>query len=324
MILLWGTPGDGSLASVFRGLRGRGAPVAVLDPRAVLNCELTLLVGDEVEGTLRLGADELRLEQVTGVYLRATSFRQFPDLVRGGPASSEWEHGAAVEEMLGSWLEITPAMVLNRLSHMAPNSSKPYQSEQIREAGFAIPETLLTTDPEAARQFIDCHRGRVIFKPINATPSVVSRVDEEALQRLGEIDCCPVQFQEQIAGMDYRVHVVQDEVFACRIESEADDYRHPERQGAQTRIFAAQAPADLADRCRELARRLYLPVTGIDLRLTPEGTWYCFEANPNPAFDFYERVTDDPIGEAVADLLVRGTAAPADPRPPIATPRSTG
>lgn len=280
----------------------------MLDSRAVLDCELTLAVSDDVEGVLRLGADELRLEQITSVYLRATSFRQFPDLVPGGATSPEWQHGAAVEEMLGSWLEITPALVINRLSDMAPNTSKPYQCEQIRQAGFAVPETLLTTDVAAARQFVDRHGGRVIFKPISATTSVVSRVDDEALQRLGDIDCCPVQFQEQIVGVDYRIHVVGDKVFACRIESDADDYRHPERQGAQTRLFSTQPPADLAVRCRALARHLHLPVTGIDLRLTPEGTWYCFEANPNPAFEFYERVTADPIGEAIADMLVSAAA----------------
>jgi hypothetical protein len=295
---------------VFRGLRAQGAPVAILDPRALPSCELAVRVAENVEGMLRLGPDELALDDVTGVYIRATSFRQFADVVPGGPACRAWQHAAAVEYLLGSWLEITPARVVNRLSDMAPNCSKPFQGEQLRALGFAIPDTLLTTDADAARQFIARHRGRVIVKPISAMASVVSRIDDGAMQRLGELDCCPVQLQEQVTGVDYRVHVVGDEVFTCRIISEADDYRHPERQGLTTQLVADEVPAELAERCRGLARRLRLPVTGIDLRRTPGGAWYCFEANPNPAFEYYERVTRQPIGDAIARWLVRG--APAD------------
>jgi glutathione synthase/RimK-type ligase-like ATP-grasp enzyme len=46
--------------------------------------------------------------------------------------------------------------------------------------------------------------------------------------------------------------------------------------------------------------------TGIDLKLTPDGEYYCFEVNPSPGFVYYERYTGQPISAALADLLHAG------------------
>ena len=62
---------------------------------------------------------------------------------------------------------------------------------------------------------------------------------------------------------------------------------------------------------------LGLVLSGIDLRRTPAGDYYCFEVNPSPGFIFYERATGQPISEAVALLLRREesdtTQAPTPP-----------
>jgi hypothetical protein len=42
--------------------------------------------------------------------------------------------------------------------------------------------------------------------------------------------------RQHIPGTDHRIHVVGDEVFACEVRSEADDYRYAERQGAGVEI----------------------------------------------------------------------------------------
>jgi hypothetical protein len=49
-----------------------------------------------------------------------------------------------------------------------------------------------------------------------------------------------------------------------------------------------------------------LSIAGIDLRRTPAGEWFCFEVNPSPAFSYYEQVTGQPIGQALALLLMKG------------------
>jgi glutathione synthase/RimK-type ligase-like ATP-grasp enzyme len=185
---------------------------------------------------------------------------------------------------------------------MAANNSKPYQAQQIRSFGFAIPDTLITTDPEEARAFWERHGG-VIYKSLSGVRSVVSRLTLAHERRLEDVRWCPTQFQQYIPGIDYRVHVVGDEVFACEISSDADDYRYPSglRAGVVTR--ACDLPVEIAEKCRTLSAGLNLAVAGVDLRLTPDGDWYCFEVNPSPGFTCYQEITRQPIAESIARLL---------------------
>jgi glutathione synthase/RimK-type ligase-like ATP-grasp enzyme len=192
---------------------------------------------------------------------------------------------------------------------MAANNSKPYQLEQIRDLGFLVPETLVTTDPSVAREFWERH-GAVIYKSVSSARSIVSRLRPEHVERLGDVSHCPTQFQQYIHGKDHRVHVVGEEIFASEVLSEADDYRRP--GGCMVEVRASRLPWDIEERCRMLAAAAQLSVAGIDLRKTPEGDWYCFEINPSPAFTYYETSTGQPIGNAIARLLTAGAPKAPD------------
>ena len=116
----------------------------------------------------------------------------------------------------------------------------------------------------------------------------------------------PVFVQQLIAGVNVRVRVVGDRTFACRIESDAVDYRY-----AAAALSETELDADLAARCVALTRALGLLVSGIDLIVTAEDAWYCLEVNPNRGFTAFDRSGDQVIAPAVAELL---TAAPRPPR----------
>jgi ribosomal protein S6-L-glutamate ligase RimK-like protein len=308
MILLWGLPGDGPISAVRRVLEGLGAPVFFLDQRRALETHAELSVGSRVEGTLRVGGRTLALEDITAAYLRPHDSRRLPEVECAGPGSAAWNHVSWLEDLLFSWAELTSACVINRPSDMAPNGSKPFQATQIKPFGFRTPATLITTEPEAVREFQARH-GTLIYKSISGIRSIVSRLTPE---REGRLDClrwCPTQFQQQVPGEDFRVHVVGEAVFAARIVSTADDYRYASRQRGHTDIERAELPTELVDRCRRMAHALHLPVAGIDLRRTPEGEWYCFEINPSPGFTYFQDATGDGIDQAVAELLRTGATA---------------
>src|SRR5262249_44645613 len=76
-------------------------------------------------------------------------------------------------------LEIAEQLVINRPSAIATNSSKPFQAELIRQAGFDVPATLVTTTPEDARAFIAEHRS-VVYKSVSDLRSVVTRLVDPA------------------------------------------------------------------------------------------------------------------------------------------------
>jgi RimK-like ATP-grasp domain len=297
LVLLWGVRNEQPLAAVRKELRALGVPAFQLDQRDTPQTGIELDVGCELEGEIRVRKRRIDLAEITAAYLR-------PCALDGGTTREP-----AVERALATWAMITPALVVNRPQAMAANDSKPYQMEQIRDLGFKVPETLLTTDPDAARDFWEQH-GAVVYKSVSGTRSIVSRLRPAHVGRLASVSHCPTQFQEYVPGTDYRVHVAGDEVFASEIASEADDYRYPARHRVE--IQACRLPDDVEARCRRLADATRLPVAGIDLRRTPDGDWYCFEVNPSPAFTYYESRTGQPIARAIARFLAGGKEACLD------------
>ncbi len=309
MILIWGVPKDSPAARVAEALEQRGEEVFFLNQHEVLDAELEMSVDAEVRGVVRSGTRELRLEAIAAAYLRPYESRRLASVA----AAPEYEAAIAAEfdEAMLCWSEVTRALVVNRPSAMASNHSKPYQLALIATQGFAVPETLITTDPDAAESFWQKH-GDVIYKSVSGVRSIVSRLTPEHRARFDSLAHCPTQFQQWIPGRDWRVHVVGDEVFACEVASNATDYRYPGDE-EETAVTAESLPEDLSQRCRLLTRALRLEVAGIDLRRTPDGEWYCFEVNPSPGFTFYEAATGQPIADAIARLLATG-AAPEETR----------
>jgi hypothetical protein len=301
MVLLWGIPSDPPLAAVERILTRDRIPCAFLDQRAILDTELTLTAGATIGGALRVAGDGLRLEDVKAVYPRPYDLELLQPVADAGPQSAEFQHANAIQQALSIWLDLTPALVLNRPREMALNYSKPYQAAMIEAAGFAIPETLLTTDPAAVREFREAH-GAIIYKSVSCVRSIVSQLKPEDEARLEGVSWCPTQFQRRITGPEVRAHVIGDEVFACEIVSKADDYRYASLSGDSMEIRPYDLPEDCAARCRAVAKTMRFQIAGVDLRYE-NGTWYCFEVNPSPGFMYYQEQTGQPIDEAIARLL---------------------
>src|SRR5208283_2464370 len=106
-----------------------------------------------------------------------------PGLSDEPPDSSLRKHCRSFHDTLIRWMEIAPALVINRCAPMASNSSKPYQAQLIREHGFLVPQTLITNDPDSVREFRAKH-GRVIYKSISAVRSIVQELSDEDEERL--------------------------------------------------------------------------------------------------------------------------------------------
>jgi hypothetical protein len=303
MILIWGLPGDRQIAAVLDALGRFNADCFFCDQHKLLQAEIDLHVGARVSGRLRLCKRALDLEEVTAVYLRPYEPSRIPAVARAGVGSPEYRRALEFEDALSAWSEVTPALVVNRLSDMAANGSKPYQGMQIQEFGWKVPDTSITTDPEEVQAFLALH-GTLIYKSISGVRSVVSRFSAKHDERLRNLRWCPTQFQKYVAGQDFRVHVVGAETFASRIVSSADDYRYAWRQHAETRVEPAELPPEVTERCCRMAQAMNLKVAGIDLRHTPDDEWYCFEVNPSPGFTYYQDACGFAIDAAIASLLM--------------------
>jgi len=301
VIALWGPSRDQPLAAVRTELEHAGAAAVVIDQGAILATEVRLSTGRDVRGFVRAPGLELDLARVSALYVRTYDSHRLPSVASAGPDSPAWQHASAVDDALSTFAQLTPALVLNRPFDDASNASKPYQLRPIRDAGFSVPDTVVTTDPATALEFWERHRD-VVYKSASAMRSRVTRLAEEHRERLTDVAWCPTQFQRWIDGVDHRVHVVGEELFACAVRSQLDDYRFAE-SGDALEMEPVTLPADVAERCLKLSRTLHLPLAGIDLRQTVDGEWYCFEVNPAPHFSYYEEITAQPIAAAVARLL---------------------
>lgn len=300
-VLLCGIPSEPPLAMVAQALTRQQTPFVVFNQRHSEATTIRFTYDDNGVGGALTIDHPLPLSAFTGIYSRVMDFSLLPEL-KGVPEDDpRYRHAERLHQALSEWCEVSEARVVNRLRNMGSNGSKPYQAQCIRKHGFSVPETLISNDPEQILQFKARHQ-RVVFKSVSGIRSIVRELDDEAEKRLMKIRWCPTQFQAWVPGVDMRIHAVGQQVFATEIRCEATDYRYA-RGSASPRLVAAQVDGDLAARCVALSRNLGLALSGIDLRITPEGEVFCFEVNPSPAYSYYQQETGQPIAESIAAYL---------------------
>ncbi|MEU4077860.1 alpha-L-glutamate ligase [Streptomyces venezuelae] len=302
MILFFGRTDDAPLTRAIGAARDAGLRHLVMDQARTARYDL--VVGtDALDARLTVEGTRVPLGEVSAVYARPLEPPEDAD-----PAARA--RAAAFQEWFVGWLDTAPAVVVNRPRAMGSNASKPYQAQLIGRCGFAVPETLVSDDPEEILAFRARH-GRIVYKSVSAIRSVVTEFTAADESRLALVRGLPTQFQAYVPGQDVRVHVVGTDTYAAAVDSDAIDYRYPCRDGRPVRLAPYHLPAETARRCVELAAALGLPLAGVDLRRTPDGSWVCFEVNPMPAYSYYEAHTGLPIAAAlVAHLAGRGAAVP--------------
>lgn len=321
MILLVGIPSEPPLEMVHDALRELGAPVLMLNQRDATECSIRFRSARDpampIEGELIIRGECVPLDAITGVYARPMDDTMLPEVVDQPEGSPIRARVRTLHDLLMRWLDVAPGVIVNRPSPMASNGSKPYQSRLIARAGIGVPTTFVTDDPDEAQAFLERHE-RAIFKSVSGVRSIVREVTPEDVARLELVRTCPVQFQAYVRGVDVRVHVVGERVFATRALTDRTDYRYAARQGGSTELEATTLDADLDARCISLAAGLGLDFAGIDLRIDDSGQAVCFEVNPCPAYSYYQAHTGQPIAQAVAEHLLRGMAPSS-----TSTPTST-
>jgi glutathione synthase/RimK-type ligase-like ATP-grasp enzyme len=303
MILLGGIPSESPLVRVADALNGLGTQYRIFNQRQSADCTIVLEVGSSgVGGTLTLNGERLDLREIEAVYLRLMDDRLLPELDAEPPDAPARRHARALHDTMYRWIEVAPGRVVNRCDPQGSNSSKPYQAQLISRYGLQVPETLISNDPAAVLAFRAEH-GAIIYKSMSGVRSIVKTLDDNDLARLENIRWCPVQFQALVPGIDMRVHVVDQAVFATEIVSDVTDYRYARQSGGSASLRAVDIDDDLAGRCVALTAGLGLSFAGIDLRLGPDGKATCFEVNPSPAYSYYEANTGQPIAASLARYL---------------------
>jgi len=297
------------MAMALAALERAGAEFHFLDHSKIFSAEIECAFGGGMPSrcTVNDGSSTIDLAGVGAAYVRGFNLldhEETQDRARDDPLALRV---AYFEMQLLAWLDASEALVVNKAEPSATNGSKPYQLTVIRKAGLGIPETFISNDAAAVGKFLSDNPDS-IFKSISGVRSIVRRVSDLHRGFLEDVNWCPTLFQRVVPGTNYRVHVVNDQVFAARINSSELDYRY-----GQTTMAAEELPDQVAQKCIRLSSMLGLPFTGIDLMRTPDDEWYCFEVNPSPAYSYFEKGSGLPIAASLAGFLMdadRRTGSP--------------
>ena len=169
--------------------------------------------------------------------------------------------------------------------------TKPLQLRFAVEAGFSVPETVVTNSRAEALSFLRATGGQAVVKALSSPlveladelPQFIYTEGAEAkmLESAREQESIPFILQRRIdPKTDVRVTVVDDQVFAAALADSraALDWR---RLSPPAQFTLYELPRQVADCCRELVRRMGLRFGALDLVIDVEGRHFFLEINPN-------------------------------------------
>lgn len=283
--------------------------------------KLSARAGDERAGHLLTEAgSRVSAEEVCAVWARKLWAPRVPeDLDERFREMCVRESAAALEGFLDA---LHGARWVNDIGRARTAENKQRQLRLAARAGLRVPRTLVTNDPEAARQFFAETEGRTVAKllrpltiSMNAAPLFVytSRVREEDLTEAEALRHSPVVFQELIPKeRELRVAWVAGEAFAGALDASGTSRGQTDWRRAapdECRWQRAELPAEVARGLKALMSALGLVFGAVDLIRTPSGEYVFLEVNPGGEWGMLERDLGLPISGAIARALLN----PAEP-----------
>jgi hypothetical protein len=311
MILAVSYEGEEHTAGVVSLLEAQGREVVQIDlgDFPVKN-GLTLSWPDDEEARYQVhtasGSMDLSRTRV-GWWRRVRPFVISPAIGHGQEAVfAQSETSQAVNGML----DALPCVWVNPREADTSAHHKPYQWAVARQVGLRVPRTLVTSNPDEARSFIEqVGVGAVVFKPFLASIEdwrETRLIEPSDLDRLDLVKYAPVIFQEYIEGVDLRITVVGNSIFTAEIDARKTRYPVDMRMVVgEAQVQPVTLDQKLSKRLLALQKRLQLVYGAIDMRRTPEGEYYFLEVNPAGQWHFVEQRTGLPITKAMADLLAK-------------------
>jgi RimK-like ATP-grasp domain len=227
---------------------------------------------------------------------RATS--EITDLIRRGidevrifvrPVRARTQEGNDQISVFLDTLSLYRGLVVNSLDSMVTNGSKPLhltklsQYLQDSQIGIAIPETRISNRPNGF------YLSANICKSLSAVRSTVHLIDKIRQYATGGDTQQLVLIQKYIKGASVRVHVVGTTCVGLIVESQHVDYRIDDKAS----FLHIDLPESIKRVCIELTRAEGLHFSGIDFVVRDDGAWFLLEANPTPAFHYFEKNTSD-------------------------------
>lgn len=325
MILVISYPGEEHTDDVVTRLNGRGLDVLRIDladfpGQTALSCSWD--PSREPQAMITTPAGTFDLHDVQAAWWRRV---RHPTV---DPAVTDPNAAAFIlsetHEAVSGMLDSLRCPWMNPRGADAAAHHKPLQWTVARQVGLTVPDTLVTTNPDDARRFIQRAPGsKTVFKAFIAMADAwreTRLVEDSDLEHLASVRLAPVIFQEYVPGVDLRIIQVGERFYAAELDARRTSYPVDMRMViGEAQVRAVSLPQAVEDQLLALQRRLGLVYGAIDMRRTDSGEYVFLEVNPAGQWLFVETLTGLPISQAVADQLehmAHGESGRAQPHRP--------
>ncbi|NIZ07215.1 MvdC/MvdD family ATP grasp protein [Pseudoalteromonas sp. HF66] len=195
---------------------------------------------------------------------------------------------------------------INPIDNSRRVSSKIYQLKLAQKYGLKIPNTIVTTSPREASDFIKSCSFDAIYKTFTGADFgfyETRKFSQEDLEELDKIKNCPMIIQEHIEGsFDIRVTIVDEQLFAAKIMYK--EGRHPvDGRIDRVPIHKHELPDELNHLLLRMIHAEGLRYATVDMRYSQETGYVFFEINPEGQFLWIEIETGLEISMAIAKSL---------------------
>ncbi|MFD5269641.1 ATP-grasp ribosomal peptide maturase [Streptomyces sp. NPDC058335] len=288
-------------------LNAAGVPVVRLDPADLTGS--VALSGEYVHGAFR-GHLSSAGRLVSLDSLRSVWVRRPGAAAARAPEPSAWLTEEAAQALYGM-LRGSEARWMNHPDASRRARHKPWQLRLAQRSGLPVPATLITTFPQAARDFAERYPDLVV-KPVSGAhpqdpPRAVPTTRVPPGADFAAVAYGPTLLQRRVAKRaDIRLTAVGDRLLAARKAVCADgdpevvDVRFTPSTAPW---YPVDVPPRLADAVRTYLRDAELAYGAFDFAEDADGTWWFLECNQSGQFGFVEVDTGQPIARTIAEWL---------------------
>jgi glutathione synthase/RimK-type ligase-like ATP-grasp enzyme len=315
-VLIVSNARDAHVPLVTRHLEALGVAFFVLNTETFgTSVRGGFAIGPRNALVLRDDAHEIDLDAIRAIWYRRPEMPEMANMTSAEARQFGQEEQKAFCDGL---LACIDCRWLSRPEAIRMAGHKLRQLRIARDLGFTVPPTLVSQSPSEIRAFHASVGRPLAAKVIGKGPPraprpedqyvvLTQRLEDADLQDSATLEACATLYQAYVdKAFELRVTVVGEEVFACRIDSQATertrvDWRNYDLKNTPHSSFSLDAASE--QRCLHLVRHLGLSFGAIDLIVTPADEVVFLEINPNGQWGWIEELTGMPIAEAHARFL---------------------
>lgn len=262
----------------------------------------------------------IALDEIDACWVRKRGL-QINDQLGETPTLNEDVLGILKQEMVSLRNHIhqileDPTLVANPVDSFAKAKycNKLEMLYQAKKHGFAVPDTLVTTEKEAVQRFFAQHQGAVITKGINTAIAIsehatgTCQVTPEDIEGLAST-FFPTLWQAQIKKRyELRIFYLENKFYSTAIFSQLDtqtsvDFRNYNNE-VPNRVVPFQLPSTVAKKLQKLIDYFGYDSCSVDFIVDQSGNFVFLEINPVGQFGMVSEPCNYYLEKKVAAALI--------------------